>query len=238
MFADEMSPGVPHQRKRQVWRVQQPRMMTTGSIYLHPTRGNLPRSTSRGYKGWKEDYPNVSRNSSNQGPQHNIFLLVGAQVDRSDPLHTSTLEIYLSTIPFDGFPLDMAMRYLLLHLPLPKEQGAIYRLLELFSRRYLTCNPALWDSHDQILVVCYSILMLNTDVWNSNNKTKMTREQYVRNTAGQGASEDILSVRTRNAISHIHLFFFLVFFLCVSVCFVVCWLVAYGIISAGTITSR
>jgi len=91
----------------------------------------------------------------------------------------------------------MAVRYLLLHLPLPKEQGAIYRLLDLFSRRYLTCNPTLWDSHDQILVVCYSILMLNTDAWNSNNKTKMTREQYVRNTAGQGASEDILSVPAR-----------------------------------------
>ena len=88
----------------------------------------------------------------------------------------------------------MAMRYLLLHLPLPKEQGAIYRLLELFSRRYLACNPSLWDSYDQILVVCYSILMLNTDAWNTNNKTKMTREQYIRNTSGQGASEDILSV--------------------------------------------
>jgi Sec7-like guanine-nucleotide exchange factor len=88
----------------------------------------------------------------------------------------------------------MAMRFLLLHLPLPKEQGAIYRLLELFASRYHICNPSLWDSHDQILVVCYSILMLNTDAWNTNNKIKMTREQYVKNTSGQGVSEDILSV--------------------------------------------
>lgn len=114
--------------------------------------------------------------------------------DKSDPLHSSALQIYLQTIAFEGYPLDMAMRYLLLHLPLPPEQGAIYRLLDLFARRYLACNPLLWDSVDQILVVCYSILMLNTDVWNSNNKTKMTREQYVRNTSGQGACEDILSV--------------------------------------------
>lgn len=88
----------------------------------------------------------------------------------------------------------MAMRFLLTHLPLPKEQEGIYRLLELFSRRYLACNPSLWDSHDQVLVVCYSILMLNTDAWNSNNKVKMTREQYIKNTSGQGVSEDILSV--------------------------------------------
>lgn len=104
------------------------------------------------------------------------------------------MAVYLSTIPFSGVPLDMAMRYLLLHLPLPKEQGAIYRLLEIFARRYHTCNLSLWDSHDQILVVCYSILMLNTDAWNTNNKIKMTREQYLKNTSGQGVSEDILSV--------------------------------------------
>lgn len=90
----------------------------------------------------------------------------------------------------------MAMRHLLIHIPLPKEQGAIYRLLELFARRYHACNPSLWDSLDQILVVCYSILMLNTDAWNSANKVKMTREQYIRNTSGQGVCEDILSVAT------------------------------------------
>jgi hypothetical protein len=112
----------------------------------------------------------------------------------SDPIHLSALSAYLQTIPFDGYPLDMAVRYLLMHLPLPKEQGAIYRLLEIFSRRYLACNPSFWDSYDPILVICYSILMLNTDAWNTNNKVKMTREQYIRNTSGQGASEDILSV--------------------------------------------
>ena len=108
------------------------------------------------------------------------------------------LSAYLDTIPVSGLPLDMAMRFLLLHLPLPKEQGSIYRLLELFSQKYHLANPALWDSHDQILVVCYSILMLNTDTWNTNNKVKMTREQYIKNTSGQGVSEDILSVSSPN----------------------------------------
>ena len=88
----------------------------------------------------------------------------------------------------------MALRYLLLHLPLPKETGAIYRLLELFAKQYHCCNPSLWDNVDQILVLCYSFLMLNTDAWNTNNKIKMTRDQYVRNTSGQGVSEDILLV--------------------------------------------
>jgi Sec7-like guanine-nucleotide exchange factor len=116
----------------------------------------------------------------------------------SDNVHLDALRAYLATIPFEGLPLDMAMRFLLLHLPLPKEQGAIYRLLELFAERYHVCNPGLWDSFDQILVVCYSILMLNTDAWNSNNKVKMTREQYLKNTSGQGVAEDILSVSSQS----------------------------------------
>ena len=120
--------------------------------------------------------------------------MTGDWVDCSDNSHLDALLAYLETIPLEGLPLDMAMRFLLLHLPLPKEQGAIYRLLELFAQRYHQCNPGLWDSYDQILVLCYSILMLNTDAWNSNNKIKMTREQYLKNTSGQGVSEDILSV--------------------------------------------
>jgi len=104
------------------------------------------------------------------------------------------LSEYLKTIDFAEMPLDMALRYLLLHLILPKEQGAIYRLLELFAQRYHACNPSLWDNNDQILVLCYSMLMLNTDAWNMNNKSKMTKEQYIKNTMGQGVSEDILSV--------------------------------------------
>jgi Sec7-like guanine-nucleotide exchange factor len=128
--------------------------------------------------------------SEQGGLSRSIRLLV----ESSNAVHIAALSCYLQAIPFSGLPLDMAMRYLLLHLPLPKEQGAIYRLLELFAKRYHTANPSLWDSHDQILVVCYSILMLNTDAWNTNNKVKMTREQYLRNTSGQGVCEDILSV--------------------------------------------
>ena len=104
----------------------------------------------------------------------------------------------------------MAMRLLTLHVPLPREQGSIVRLLELFSQHYAHSNPGLWDAKeqqgesgedeakDQVLVVCYSILMLNTDAWNANNKNKMTREQYVRNTSGLGVSEDILKVSSPN----------------------------------------
>ena len=88
----------------------------------------------------------------------------------------------------------MALRFILLHLPLPKEQGAIYRLLDLFAQEYHERNPLLWDEQDPILVVLYSLLMLNTDAWNLNNKNKMTKPEYIKNTGGQGVSEDILSV--------------------------------------------
>jgi Sec7 domain len=146
----------------------------------------------------------------------------------SDPVHIAALTDYLHmTLPLMEVPLDMAMRLLTLHIPVPREQGSIVRLLELFSLHYARSNPGLWDTlrdnpsdslrdpekvalrdpekrnegdsrqdggSDQVLVLCYSILMLNTDAWNANNKVKMTREQYVRNTSGLGVSEDILKV--------------------------------------------
>src|SRR5579859_4157940 len=147
-----------------------------------------PASISRNSR--KKDYPDIFGNSSNQGATPTIRKSANC----SDPFHETVLSAYLDTIPVEGLPLDMAMRFLLLHLPLPKEQGSIYRLMELFSQKYHLSNPGLWDSRDQVLVVCYSILMLNTDTWNANNKVKMTREQYIKNTSGQGVSEDILSV--------------------------------------------
>jgi Sec7-like guanine-nucleotide exchange factor len=122
----------------------------------------------------------------------------------SDPIHIAALSAYLATFPLTNIPLDMSIRFLLLTVPLPREQEAIYRLLELFSKQYLAANPLLFDNFDQVFVVCYSMIMLNTDMWNVANKMKMTREQYVKNTSGQGVCEDILSVRPQSPPQRLH----------------------------------
>ena len=45
---------------------------------------------------------------------------------------------------------------------------------------------------DQAYFIAFSILILHTDVFNKNNKRKMQKPDYVKNTRGEGISDDIL----------------------------------------------
>lgn len=45
---------------------------------------------------------------------------------------------------------------------------------------------------DQAYFIVFSILILHTDVFNRNNKRKMQKPDYVKNTRGEGISDDIL----------------------------------------------
>lgn len=47
-------------------------------------------------------------------------------------------------------------------------------------------------SPDQAYFIAFSILILHTDVFNKNNKRKMQKQDYVKNTQGEGIAEDIL----------------------------------------------
>lgn len=45
---------------------------------------------------------------------------------------------------------------------------------------------------DQAHFIAFSILILHTDVFNKNNKRKMQKQDYVKNTRGEGIADDIL----------------------------------------------
>lgn len=45
---------------------------------------------------------------------------------------------------------------------------------------------------DQAYFIAFSLLILHTDVFNKNNKRKMQRHDYVKNTQGEGIADDIL----------------------------------------------
>ena len=104
----------------------------------------------------------------------------------------------------------MAIRKLLMEAELPKETQQIDRLLQKFADRYHECNPGIFSSPgrlryalclratrtdagiDQAYFTAFSLLILHTDVFNKNNKRKMQKQDYVRNTRGEGVSEDVL----------------------------------------------
>ncbi|PYI08881.1 guanyl-nucleotide exchange factor [Aspergillus sclerotiicarbonarius CBS 121057] len=110
----------------------------------------------------------------------------------NDEFYKTALRKYMRGFSFFGDPIDMAIRKLLMEVELPKETQQIDRFIQSFADRYHECNPGIFASTDQAYFIAFSILILHTDVFNKNNKRKMQKPDYVKNTRGEGLSEDIL----------------------------------------------
>lgn len=110
----------------------------------------------------------------------------------ADDFSKSVLRSYMRGFGFFGDPMDMAIRKLLMEVELPKETQQIDRCLQGFANRYHECNPGIYQSADQAYFIAFSLLILHTDVFNKNNKHKMTKADYIKNTHGEGIFDEIL----------------------------------------------
>jgi len=119
--------------------------------------------------------------------------VVASVLSRSgDDFSLAVLRSYMRGFPFFGDPIDMAVRKLLMEVELPKETQQIDRVLQGFANRYHECNPGIYVSADQAYYIAFSILILHTDVFNKNNKHKMQKSDYIRNTKDEGIADEIL----------------------------------------------
>ncbi|PBK74408.1 hypothetical protein ARMSODRAFT_986341 [Armillaria solidipes] len=91
-------------------------------------------------------------------------------------------------------------------LYLKGETQQVDRILEEFSRRYWDCNPGgVYGGANIVHAVSYSLLLLNTDLHVADLTTRMSRNQFVRNTltavqtqlspntTAQGSSPDLVN---------------------------------------------
>ncbi|KAK4051990.1 hypothetical protein OIO90_004520 [Microbotryomycetes sp. JL221] len=108
------------------------------------------------------------------------------------PFYVEALELYLRTFDFVSDPLDIALRKFLMDSSLPAEAQQIDRVMEALARRYNECNPDLFATSDTPYVLAFSFIMLSTDHFNPNNKNKMSRADYVRNTKIDNISNEVL----------------------------------------------
>ncbi|GAA5983217.1 hypothetical protein JCM10908_000200 [Rhodotorula pacifica] len=98
-------------------------------------------------------------------------------------LSTTTMRHYMSKFDFAGLRLDGAFRRLCSRLYLKAETQQVDRILEHFSLRYYEQNPhSPYGSSDVVHAVTYSVLLLNTDLHVVDSTSRMTRQQFVRNT--------------------------------------------------------
>lgn len=122
----------------------------------------------------------------------NRGVIAAALSKGSDPFSAAVLRSYMRSFGFFGDPMDMAIRKLLMEAELPKETQHIDRCLQSFANRYHECNPGIYASPEQAYFVAFSLLILHTDVFNKNNKHKMQKPDYLKNTHEEGIYDDIL----------------------------------------------
>jgi len=86
-----------------------------------------------------------------------------------------------------------ALRLFLRKFRMPGEAQCIDRLMEAFSEEYFIQqgDSSVFKNSDAVFVLAFSTIMLNTDLHNPQNKTRMTCEQFVRNNRGLNDGEDL-----------------------------------------------
>ena len=119
-------------------------------------------------------------------------VIASALSKQTDSFSAAVLRSYMRSFSFFEEPMDMAIRKLLMEAELPKETQQIDRCLQAFANRYHECNPGIYADPDQAYFIAFSLLILHTDVFNKNNKYKMQKVDYLKNTGGEGIFDDIL----------------------------------------------
>ena len=116
--------------------------------------------------------------------------------DEVEQLFMTNLRVaFTRSLPFAGLSFDASLRMFLTHggFRLPGESQKIERLTEAFAHCYYEDNKDMFANPDTVLVLAFSTVMLNTDMYNPSvkKKRKMTKEQFIRNLEGCNDGEDI-----------------------------------------------
>lgn len=92
------------------------------------------------------------------------------------------LKEFTDTFDFTGVILDTALRTFLETFRLPGEAQKIQRIIEVFSEKFFDQQSSdIFANKDAVFLLCYSLIMLNTDHHNPQVKKKMTEEEFIKN---------------------------------------------------------
>jgi brefeldin A-resistance guanine nucleotide exchange factor 1 len=91
-------------------------------------------------------------------------------------------DAFIETFNFSGLDFDLALRLFMDAFRPPGEGQKIDRIMQIFGRQYYLQAGQLsgLKSADAAYVLAFSVIMLNTDLHNSQNKKKMSPEDFAR----------------------------------------------------------
>ncbi|KAK6944992.1 Mon2/Sec7/BIG1-like, HUS domain [Dillenia turbinata] len=118
--------------------------------------------------------------------------MIGDYLGDPDEFHVEVLKEFTQTFEFTGMNLDTSLRTYLETFRLPGESQKIHRIIEAFSDKFYDQQSSeIFASKDAVLVLCYSLIMLNTDQHNPQVKKKMTEEEFIRNNRQINGGKDL-----------------------------------------------
>lgn len=109
---------------------------------------------------------------------------IGDYLGEDKPVNKAVLEALVKGQDFRGAELDVALRSFLAIFRLPGEAQKIDRMMENFANKYCEDNPDKFANADCAFVLCFALIMLQTDLHNPGIKNKMTKDDFVRNNRG------------------------------------------------------
>lgn len=105
-----------------------------------------------------------------------------AWLGEEDAVRSRVLDAYMALYDFANLNILASLRALCSRLVVKGESQQVDRILVTFSKRWCECNPNHgFKSVDVIHTICYSLLLLNTDLHLADIEQKMTRSQFVKN---------------------------------------------------------
>ena len=117
------------------------------------------------------------------------------------PFNLAVLHCFIHDMDFSGLHLDVALRSLYDEVSFPGESQKVEKMIEVFSRRYISCNQmfvAGFNSPDTVFVLAYAMVLLNTDLHSKANaggrgssSKRMKRDDFVRNLKGIDSGADV-----------------------------------------------
>ncbi|KAI8631531.1 hypothetical protein F5Y19DRAFT_398619 [Xylariaceae sp. FL1651] len=106
-----------------------------------------------------------------------------AWMGEEGPVRQRTLRAYMDLYDFENQSVLTSLRQICTRLVFRAETQQVDRILVAFSKRWCDCNPNHgFKTTDVIHTMCYSIMLLNTDLHLADIEQKMTRSQFVKNT--------------------------------------------------------
>ncbi|WYZ34041.1 hypothetical protein EsH8_I_000317 [Colletotrichum jinshuiense] len=106
-----------------------------------------------------------------------------AWMGEEGPVRQRTLRAYMDLYDFANKSILQSLRLVCERLVFRAETQQVDRILVAFSARWCDCNTKHgFKASDVIHTICYSIMLLNTDLHLADIEHKMTRSQFVKNT--------------------------------------------------------